>query len=67
MDDAIRDIIAQELPKLLKENMSVQVDIYDEPYHNEYKNIKVTIEYDGTEIASYSDSIRITECNCNGC
>lgn len=67
MEDAIKELIAKELPNLLRENLSIQIDISDEPFHNEYKNFKVTIEYDGEVITSYTDSVWVPECNCNGC
>lgn len=66
MEDKIKELIANELPRLLSENLSVQVETFDEPYEREYKNIKVTIEYDGIEISSYYDSIHVPECKCNG-
>lgn len=67
MEESIKELISEYLPELLREKLSIQIDIRDEPYHNEYKNFKVTIEYDGEEISTYTDSVRISECNCGGC
>lgn len=49
------------IKELILGNMTVEVNISPEPYsNNECYNIRVIIEYDGEEISSYGDSIRIS-------
>ena len=67
MEESIIELLEKELPRLLKENLSVHVDISYQLYNNDYKNVTVTIEYNGEEITSYTESVRVSECNCRGC
>lgn len=59
-EEEIRELIKKEILK----NMCVSVSISAEPYsNNEHFNFNVKIEYDGEELNSYGDSIRIPNNN----
>ncbi|AZU98142.1 hypothetical protein SEPL_228 [Salmonella phage SE_PL] len=56
-----KEEIEDYIKELILSNMTVQVDISPEPYsNNESYNVRVVIEYDGEEISSYGDSIRVS-------
>ena len=67
MEELIKELLAKELPNLLKENLTVQIDVSHEPYEPDYKRITVTVEYEGEEISKYYDTINVPECNCGNC
>lgn len=50
------------IKELILENMAVQVNISPEPYSDgKYMNVRVDISYDGEDINSYGDTIRISD------
>lgn len=56
-----KEEIAVYIKELILENLSVQISINHEAYTDDSHYFKVTIEYDGTEINSYGDSVRIPQ------
>lgn len=55
-----KEEIEAYIKELLLENMSVEVSINPEPYSDgQLMTIRVNIIYDGVEINSYGDTIRV--------
>lgn len=60
-----KEVLHEGLKELLASNLSVDVSITSEPYTDDTFNVRVTIEYDGEEITSMSDTIRVGgNCGC---